>query len=144
KAREQDKRDLAAKLANIDSMVQAGADREAIAAKLRKTAKDWEAALTLSPTAGRQVLRQVLTSPIFIRQAGPRFWKFRCTGTLGKLLGGGFGEYTVPVEEEPNEPGDCEEGAEGQHVTEFNGVGEPSGTRTRDSLLKRQVLYLLS
>ena len=144
KTREQEKRDLVAKLAQLDNLPQA-ADRESIEAKIKDKAKDWQGALTLSPAAGRQVLRRVLTSPIFIRQTGERSWKFRYTGTLGKLFSGGFAEWRLPPEESliiEDVPND--EVTEYQDVAECNGGCEPSGTRTRDSLLKRQVLYHLS
>ena len=78
-------------------------------------------------------------------RAEPGRWHFRCTGHLGQLLRGWFA--TVQVSEADVDAANAAAQAEGrldQAAADVTEGCEPCGTRTRDSLLKRQVLYRLS
>src|SRR5262249_2829600 len=135
KAREAQQRELIAKLARLhDRAGAAGDDRPTIEAKLREQAQDWNGAFAISPAAGRQILRKVLSSPIYIKKTS-QGWSYRFTGHLGNLIRGGFETWLLD-EELVFEPAVDEPADTAEEQTEFNSGCEPSGTRTRDSLLK--------
>ena len=91
------------------------------------------------------MLRRVLASPSYVKLDEHGRWHYRCTGHLGKLLRGWF--TTAEVSDADVEAANAAAEAEvqvSQGVADLNEGCEPCGTRTRDSLLKRQVLYRLS
>ena len=114
-------------------------------AKIQAEAKDWHWALALSPAGGRQILRRVLSSPIYVKLDDHGRWHYRCTGHLGNLLRGWFAIVQVSEADvdAANAAAEAEVQAD-QGVTDVTTVGEPCGTRTRDSLLKEATPSVLS
>ena len=151
KSHECEQRELQTRLKELDGLEQvASVERPGIEAKLRAELADWSGALKLTPTAGRQILRRVLTSPIYVTQEADKGWTYTLAGSFSGMLRK-VTDVQVPADEVDwmtalaDEMNAAAAGPqEDQQLAAFNRGCEPSGTRTRDSLLKRQVLYRLS
>jgi hypothetical protein len=100
KSREQERRDLKAKLEHLDGLGKAANqfDRDSYGAELRSVLSDWHRMLAATPAGGRQILRMVLAGPISVtkREDG---WAFEGQGSYGSLLRGAFYHVRVPVAE---------------------------------------------
>jgi hypothetical protein len=143
KARETKKQGLLAKLARLaDAQRASEADRPTIEAKLKEQAKDWNGAFAISPAAGRQILRRVLSSPIYVAKAESGGWRYRFTGHLGNLIRGGFESWLLPEDEDlvfqdvDGEPGDIAD-----EQADVNGGCEPSGSRTPLNIVVRGAAF---
>ena len=67
RSREQERRELAAKLAQLDALQQTASQE--VVEKIQAEGKSWRGPMALSPAAGRQILRRGLASPIFVKHA---------------------------------------------------------------------------
>jgi hypothetical protein len=92
KAGEQAQRSLERQLAALDASQEAARDWSADGrSRVEAVLKDWSAALEGDPVVGRQILRKLLASPVFILPQPEGGCLFKARGTFDRLITGLLG-----------------------------------------------------